>query len=148
MIWSPLASGFLSGKYTRENLKDQENRLSGFDFLPFDKEQGFRLIEEMRPIALGHDASVAQIGLAWLLEKPGVDTILLGASKPTQLDDNLRAMRVKLTDDEIRLLDQLSPHASYYPTWFTDTLRDAPVDHALASGGLTESARSEGAVRP
>jgi aryl-alcohol dehydrogenase-like predicted oxidoreductase len=141
MIWSPLASGFLSGKYTRENLKDPEHRLSGFDFLPFDKEQAFRLVEEMRPMAQAHDASVAQLALAWLLSKPGVDTILLGASKPTQLEDNLRALRVRLSRDEIRLLDDLSPHALYYPAWFNETLRDPAVAGALGGGRGSEPAR-------
>ncbi|WP_394840269.1 aldo/keto reductase [Pendulispora rubella] len=131
MIWSPLASGFLSGKYTRENLNDQDNRLSGFDFLPFDKEAGFRLVDAMRPIAKAHDASVAQIALAWLLHKPGVSTILVGASKTHQLEDNLGATVVKLTDDELKTLDAQSPHASYYPTWFTERLRDPVIVNAL-----------------
>ena len=133
MIWSPLASGFLSGKYTRENLKDQDNRLSGFDFLPFDKEAGFRLIEEMRPIAQGHKASIAQVALAWLLAKPGVSTLLLGASKPYQLEDNLGALNVQLSPEEVRRLDELSPHASYYPNWFTERLRDPATDKALGA---------------
>jgi len=60
-VWSPLASGFLSGKYTRENLKDQDNRLSGFDLLPFDKEFGFKVVEVMKEIAAAHHASVAQM---------------------------------------------------------------------------------------
>jgi aryl-alcohol dehydrogenase-like predicted oxidoreductase len=148
MIWSPLASGFLSGKYTRENLKDSDNRLSGFDFLPFDKEQGFRLVEAMRPIAKAHDATVAQVALAWLLSKPGVDTIILGASKPAQLEDNLRALRVKLSLDEIRLLDELSPHSNYYPSWFNSTLRDRAIDEAIAAAGSIEAAGGRSAAQP
>jgi len=134
MIWSPLAGGFLSGKYTRETLKDPDNRLSGFDFLPFDKDQGFRLIDEMRPIAQAHDASVAQVALAWLLNKPGVDTILLGASKPAQLEDNLCALRVRLSLDEMRRLDELSAPATYYPAWFNGKLRDQKIDDAIERG--------------
>jgi len=132
MIWSPLASGFLSGKYTRENLNDQDNRLSGFDFLPFDKEAGFRLVDAMRPIAKAHSASVAQIALAWLLHKPGVSTILVGASKLHQLEDNLGATAVKLTAAELKTLDETSPHAAYYPTWFTERLRDPVIVNALS----------------
>ncbi|WP_394828207.1 aldo/keto reductase [Pendulispora albinea] len=131
LIWSPLASGFLSGKYTRENLQDQNNRLSGFDFLPFDKEAGFQLVEAMRPIAQVHQASVAQVALAWLLQKAGVGTLLLGASKMHQLEDNLGALQVKLSAAEMKTLDERSPHASYYPNWFTDRLRDPQVDQAL-----------------
>lgn len=133
MIWSPLAGGFLSGKYTRESLKDQSNRLSGFDFLPYDKEAGFRLIDAMRPIAEAHKASVAQVALAWLLAKPGVSTLLLGASKPHQLEDNLGALDVRLSAEELRRLDGLSPHQAYYPTWFTQMVRDQATDKALGA---------------
>jgi aryl-alcohol dehydrogenase-like predicted oxidoreductase len=132
MIWSPLAGGFLAGKYTRENLRAAENRLSGFDFIPFDKEAGFRLVDSMRPIAKAHDASVAQVALAWLLARPGVTTILVGASKLSQLDDNLGAASLELGEDEMALLDRESPHAAYYPTWFNHVVRDQAAEAALA----------------
>ena len=80
-VWSPLSSGFLSGKYTRASLSDPDNRFSGFDLLPFDKEHGFRLVERLRKIAAEHDASVAQTALAWLLAKQDVTSVLMGASK-------------------------------------------------------------------
>ncbi|CCM76909.1 aldo/keto reductase [Rhizobium mesoamericanum] len=70
-VWSPLAAGFLSGKYTRESLQDSDNRLSGFDILPTNKELGFKLVEDMRMIADRHAASVAQVAIAWLLSKTG-----------------------------------------------------------------------------
>jgi aryl-alcohol dehydrogenase-like predicted oxidoreductase len=133
MIWSPLAGGFLSGKYSRVSLKDEANRLSGFDFLPFDKEAAFRLIDEaLRPIAAAHRASVAQVAIAWLLKKPGVSTVVLGASKLQQLEDNLGAAHVSLTGEEVQRLDELSPHTPYYPRWFNERLRDAAVEKALA----------------
>jgi aryl-alcohol dehydrogenase-like predicted oxidoreductase len=135
MIYSPLAGGFLTGKYTRESLKDADNRLAGFDFLPFDKEAGFRLVDTMRGIASAHDASVAQVALAWLLGRPGVTTVLIGASKAAQLDDNLAAAGVELTADEKALLDRESPHAIYYPSWFNRTVRDQAAEKAL---GLQE----------
>lgn len=131
MIWSPLAGGFLSGKYTRENLKSDENRLAGFDFLPMDKEQGFALVNAMRPIAAAHQASVAQVALAWLLAKPGVSTVVLGASNLAQLEDDLGGIDVRLAADELRRLDELSPHAAYYPNWFTGRLTDPIVARAL-----------------
>ncbi|EYF03652.1 aldo/keto reductase [Chondromyces apiculatus] len=131
MIWSPLAGGFLSGKYTRENLKDADNRLSGFDVLQHDKEEGFRLVDAMRPIAEAHRATVAQVALAWLLTRPGVSTLVVGASKLHQLDDNLGAVEVALTAEDIQKLDALSPHTSYYPQWFTAMVRDGAVDKAL-----------------
>jgi aryl-alcohol dehydrogenase-like predicted oxidoreductase len=131
MIWSPLAGGFLTGKYTRESLRDADNRLSGFDLLPFDKEAGFRLVDQMRTIARAHDASVAQVGLAWLLSRPGVTTVLVGASKLSQLDDNLGAAGIELSGDELALLDRESPHAAYYPTWFNQVTRDQLAEASL-----------------
>ena len=80
-VWSPLAAGFLSGKYTRQNLSDPDNRFSGFDILPFEKEKGFALVERMRRIAENHHASVAQVALAWLLARDAVTSVILGASK-------------------------------------------------------------------
>jgi aryl-alcohol dehydrogenase-like predicted oxidoreductase len=79
-VWSPLASGFLSGKYTRESLKDPANRLSGFDILPFDKAQGFALVERMRLIAAAHGASVAQVAIAWLLARARVSSVIIGST--------------------------------------------------------------------
>jgi aryl-alcohol dehydrogenase-like predicted oxidoreductase len=76
---------------------------------------------------------VAQVAIAWLLHRPGISTILLGASKPSQLADNLGAVNVKLSPDEMKVLDEQSPHASYYPTWFASVVRDTAVDGALAS---------------
>jgi aryl-alcohol dehydrogenase-like predicted oxidoreductase len=133
MIWGPLAGGFLSGKYTRENLDTKDNRLSGFDFLPFDKEQGFHLVERMRAVAAAHEATVAQVALAWLLAKPGVSSVLVGATKMSQLEDNLGAIELELSPAEIQMLDETSPHADYYPAWFTNRLRDPVVEKALES---------------
>src|SRR5687767_6417032 len=104
-VWSPLSSGFLSGKYTRESLADPANRFSGFDLLPFDKELGFRLVERLRKIATERQASVAQVAIAWLLSKSAVSSILLGASKLDQLNDNLGAMEVTLSAAEIAELN-------------------------------------------
>jgi aryl-alcohol dehydrogenase-like predicted oxidoreductase len=131
-VWSPLASGFLSGKYTRQNLSDPENRISGFDLFPFDKEQGFRLVERMRVMANAHEGSVAQVAIAWLLAKKAVTSVLLGASKLSQLNDNLAAADLKLTDAEIAELDAATPLAPVYPNWFNAKLVDQPVAQALA----------------
>jgi aryl-alcohol dehydrogenase-like predicted oxidoreductase len=131
-VWSPLAGGFLSGKYTRQSLSDPNNRFSGFDFLPFDKEQGFGVVERMRAIATAHEASVAQVAIAWLLAKKAVTAVLMGATKLSQLDDNLGAADVKLSDGEIAELDAATPLAPVYPNWFNANLADQPVAQALA----------------
>lgn len=123
-VWSPLAGGFLSGKYTRESLKDQDNRLSGFDIIPFDKETGFKVVDEVKQIAAAHNASAAQVALAWLLSKPVVSSILVGASKISQLENNLKAIDVQLSDDETKKLDELTQPAAIYPNWFVQTMVD------------------------
>jgi aryl-alcohol dehydrogenase-like predicted oxidoreductase len=130
--WSPLASGFLSGKYTRETLSDPENRFSGFDVLPFDKEAGFKLVERMRAIGQAHGATVAQVALAWLLAKPAVTSVILGASKRHQLDDNLGAADLVLTAAELAELDAATTPPPVYPNWFIDNLADQPAAQALA----------------
>lgn len=131
-VWSPLASGFLSGKYTRESLSDPENRYAGFDLPPFDKEEGFKLVDRMRAVAAAHGARVAQIALAWLLAKPAVTSVLLGATKRGQLDDNLGAAELRLTSDEILELDRATLPTPVYPNWFIDRLVDEPMQKAIA----------------
>lgn len=130
--WSPLAGGFLSGKYTADNLADPENRLSGFDALPIDKEKGFILIEDMRKIAQAHNASVAQVALGWLVAKPHVTSVLIGASKMSQLEDNLAAVDLQLSTDDIDWLDQATKPQ---PDWTVGVSRvaDLPIVNALAA---------------
>ncbi len=132
-VWSPLAGGFLSGKYTRETLTAQENRYSGFDFFPFDKEAGFRLVDEMRHVGKAHAATPAQIALAWLLSKPYVTSVIIGASKMTQLEDNLKAIEVQLLEGELAKLDELTAPAALYPNWFNERLTDAAQKKALGA---------------
>jgi aryl-alcohol dehydrogenase-like predicted oxidoreductase len=136
-VWSPLVSGFLSGKYTKENLSDKDNRMSGFDFMPFDKEAGFRLVERLRGIAGGHPvaggqkASVAQVAIAWLLAKKAVSSVIVGASKLSQLEDNLIAADLRLSEGEIAALDEVTKPAAVYPNWFSELVVDGPVREAL-----------------
>lgn len=131
-VWSPLASGFLTGKYTRESLKsDPDGRYSGFDFLPFDKQAAFELVDRMRKIADAHQASVAQVAIAWLLAKPAVTSVLLGATKLSQLDDNLAAMHLGLSQKEVAELDSATEPMPVYPNWFNEKLADQAVAEAL-----------------
>ncbi|MFM9977033.1 MAG: aldo/keto reductase [Sphingomonadaceae bacterium] len=130
--WSPLAGGFLSGKYTRDNLKDSENRLSGFDFIPFDKEQGFALVETIRAIGAAHAASVAQVALAWVLSKPAVSSVIIGASRMSQLEDNLAAATLALTAEELEQLDAATAPEPQYPAWVA-RIADQPVAKALTA---------------
>jgi aryl-alcohol dehydrogenase-like predicted oxidoreductase len=130
-VWSPLASGFLSGRYTRQDPSGGRGRMANLDFLPLDKEKGYDLVEKMRDIAEGHRSTVAQVALAWLLAKPYVSTILLGASRMAQLEDNLGATDFRLSESELMQLDQATAPAVPYPNWFQAKTLDAPASRAL-----------------
>ncbi len=115
LIWSPLAGGFLTGKYTRQNPSGGGGRRSAFEVPPVDLEHGYQAIEKMREIAEHHNASVAHVGYAWLLAKPEVSSIIAGACNPEQLSDNLAAADLSLSGDEVEALDTLDPPAPIYP---------------------------------
>jgi aryl-alcohol dehydrogenase-like predicted oxidoreductase len=134
MVWSPLAGGFLSGKYTRRDPGGDSGRLKDFDFLPTDREKGWQLIEKLGAIARTRGASVASVALAWLLEKDWATTILLGASKMSQLEDNLKAVFLDLSAREVAELDELSAPAAMYPNWFNEKTADAATLTALGLG--------------
>jgi aryl-alcohol dehydrogenase-like predicted oxidoreductase len=131
-VWSPLAGGFLSGKYTRENPQGDGGRLTGFDFLPYDKERGYQIVDRLRSIASAHRATPAQVALAWVLSKPFVSSILLGANKFAQLEDNLGSAELKLSNEELATLDEFSTPAPIYPNYFTARVTDEPLRKALA----------------
>jgi aryl-alcohol dehydrogenase-like predicted oxidoreductase len=117
MVWSPLAGGFLSGKFTRQNHGDNASRRTVFDFPPVDKERAYDVIDAMAPIAKERGVSVARIALAWLLRRKGVMSVIIGAKTVEQLDDNLAAAELTLTADQIAALDQASAPRSEYPGW-------------------------------
>lgn len=121
LIWSPLASGFLSGKYTRDSQGD--GRRATFSFPPVNLEQGYDIIDVLKEIAGTHDASVAQVALAWLLHKPGVTSVIVGARKESQLVDNLKSVNVELSDAEMAQLDKVSAIAPEYPHWWAPIKR-------------------------
>ena len=89
MVWSPLAGGFLSGKFTREGSKSNDARRAVFDFPPVDKERAYDIIDVMRVVAERHGATIARVALAWLLQRKGVMSVIVGAKTIEQLDDNL-----------------------------------------------------------
>jgi aryl-alcohol dehydrogenase-like predicted oxidoreductase len=116
LVWSPLAGGFLSGKFSREGGPEGTRRAT-FEFPPINKEQGFDIVDVMRPIAEAHDASVAQVALAWLLHKEAVTSVIIGAKRMDQLDDNLGSVDVSLTEEEVAQLDEVSKIPLGYPAW-------------------------------
>jgi aryl-alcohol dehydrogenase-like predicted oxidoreductase len=131
LVWSPLAGGLLSGKFSRENQSADGSRRSGFDFPIVDKERAWDVIDVMRPIAEAHGCSPARIALAWLLSKPVVTSVLVGAKRLSQLEDNIAAVDIELSDDEISKLDEVSQLPPEYPGWMLATQgadRLGPVD--------------------
>lgn len=119
MVWSPLAGGLLSGKYSRQ-AETTEGRRINFDFPPVNKNKAFDIVDVMAEIAATKDASVAQIALAWLLHQPVVTSVIIGAKNTAQLDDNLKAIQVRLNSEELTKLDEVSKLAPEYPAWMIE----------------------------
>jgi aryl-alcohol dehydrogenase-like predicted oxidoreductase len=118
MVWSPLAGGLLSGKFSGAEDKGPAGaRRGAFDFPLVDKPRAFKCVDAMRPMAGARNVSVAQIALAWLLAKPFVTTVIIGAKSMDQLRDNIDSTRVRLEDAEIKQLDEISALPAEYPGW-------------------------------
>jgi aryl-alcohol dehydrogenase-like predicted oxidoreductase len=118
MVWSPLAGGLLSGKFSSAEDKGPAGaRRGAFDFPLVDKARAFKCVDAMRPMAGARKVSVAQIALAWLLAKPFVTTVIIGAKSLDQLRDNINSTRVQLDDAEMKQLDEVSALPAEYPAW-------------------------------
>src|SRR6202049_2508850 len=117
LVWSPLAGGLLSGKFSRENQRPAGSRRSEFDFPIVDKERTWRILDRMAPIAKAPNCTPARISLAWLLAKPVVTSVIIGAKRLDQLEDNIAAVDLKLTEDELKQLDEVSALPPEYPGW-------------------------------
>jgi aryl-alcohol dehydrogenase-like predicted oxidoreductase len=130
LVWSPLAGGLLSGKFSRENQKPEGSRRSEFDFPVVDKERTWKILDAMKPIARAHNCSPARVSLAWLLAKPVVTSVIIGAKRLEQLQDNLAATELSLSADEMKALDEVSALPVEYPGWmlpFQNANRLKPV---------------------
>lgn len=117
MPWSPLAGGFLSGKYTRKNAVAGDSRRDTFDFPPVNKGKAYDIIDVMAEIAANHDVSVASVALSWVTRQPGVTSTIIGAKNVEQLNDNLTSVNLKLTPEDLQKLDDISALAPEYPGW-------------------------------
>jgi aryl-alcohol dehydrogenase-like predicted oxidoreductase len=117
LVWSPLVGGLLSGKFSRTNQKPAESRRSEFDFPVVDKERAWRILDVVSPIAKTHSCSNAGVCLAWLLAKRAVTSVIIGAKRMDQLTENLGAIELKLTSDEMAQLDEISVLPPEYPGW-------------------------------
>ena len=120
MPWSPLAGGFLSGKFTRDTEKAGDSRRDEFDFPPVNKEKAFDIIDVMIKIGKAHHVSAARVALAWMLKKPGVTSIIIGAKRKDQLEDNIAATELDLSEKEMKQLDEISALPAEYPGWMVE----------------------------
>jgi aryl-alcohol dehydrogenase-like predicted oxidoreductase len=123
--WSPLAGGFLSGKFRRGQPRPEGTRLSdpSARFLQFDEEKGFDIVEELERIGKAHNGTVAQAALNYLLRKPGVCSVIIGARTPERLADDLKAVDWVMTPEEVARLDELSQPPRLYPYWMLEMAR-------------------------
>jgi aryl-alcohol dehydrogenase-like predicted oxidoreductase len=127
--WSPLKSGLLSGKYTRKSGQAKEGRAAFMGHLL--KEETFALVDELDKIANAHDTTVARVALAWVQAQPGVTSTIIGVRRLAQLEDNVRALEVTLTPQELALLDERTKPALGFPA------NMQPMFPAIHNGGTT-----------
>ena len=120
MPWSPLSGGFLSGKYTRDNPTPEGARRSAFQFPPIDEARGFAAVDALARIAKEKGTTIAQVALAWLVAQPGVTSIIIGANKMSQLEDNLKAADLELTAAELEVLSATTAPPAQYPQWMIE----------------------------
>ena len=120
MPWSPLAGGFLSGKFSRQTQKAGDSRRDAFDFPPVNKEKAYDIIDVMQDIASAHNVKAARVALAWMLRKKGVTSIIIGAKKEEQLRENIASTTLLLTADEMSRLDAISELSKEYPGWMVE----------------------------
>ncbi len=119
LVWSPLAGGMLAGKFSRENASPEDSRRTSFDYPVMDMERTWNCIDAMRKVADAHGVSVARIALAWLLAKSHVTSVIIGAKRMDQLEDNIAATDIVLTADEMATLDDVSKLSLEYGDWVT-----------------------------
>jgi aryl-alcohol dehydrogenase-like predicted oxidoreductase len=136
LVWSPLAGGLLSGKYRRgQDAPEGSRHLGDWDEPPvYDEDKLYDTVEVLVEIADGHGVSAAQVALAWLLSRPTVSSVIVGARTDEQLADNLKAAQLTLSDDERARLEEVSRPPLLYPFWhqlMTASDRLGPAELAL-----------------
>ncbi|MDR3625943.1 MAG: aldo/keto reductase [Ignavibacteriaceae bacterium] len=124
LTWSPLGGGFLTGKYRRAAKRPDNARRTDKEsqFLQFDEEKGFDIIEELEKISKGHNATIAQAALNYLLRKPAVTSVIIGAKTKEQLADNLGTSKWEMSAEEVSRLDDVSILPRVYPYWMQKTM--------------------------
>lgn len=125
--WSPLAGGFLTGRYSAMSASGDECRLSGFSPIPFDWTHGSAIVDILKQAAASLDASPAQVAIAWLLQRPAIASVLLGASSEAQLAANISAVELSLPTGLVAELDAATCSPRRYPGWLNEDM----ADHSL-----------------
>lgn len=120
MPWSPLAGGFLSGKFTRDNQNANGARRSSFDFPLINKEKAYDIIDVIAGIGKQYGVSAAQIALAWVRLQKGVTSTIIGAKNADQLLDNIRSTDIELSADDLQKMDKVSALPVEYPGWIIE----------------------------
>lgn len=118
--WSPLAGGLLSGKFDADKKGPDGSRRTSFDFPPVDADRLPKVLAALRSVSLATDLSVARIALAWILTRPFVTSVIIGAKNLDQLKDNLAATEVVLSPEHVAELDAASALPPEYPGWMLD----------------------------
>lgn len=120
MPWSPLAGGFLSGKYTRNNEKAGSSRRDTFDFPPVNKEKAYDIIDVITEVGKQYNVSAAQIALAWVRLQKGITSTIIGAKNVEQLQDNIKSTEITLSDDDLAKINEVSALPKEYPGWMVE----------------------------
>ncbi len=120
MPWSPLAGGFLSGKYTRHNEKAGDSRRDNFDFPPVNKPKAYDIIDVLIEVGKQYGVSAAQIALAWVRLQPGVTSTIIGAKNVDQLNDNVNSTAIELSADDLARINEVSALTKEYPGWMVE----------------------------
>jgi aryl-alcohol dehydrogenase-like predicted oxidoreductase len=116
LVWSPLAGGFLSGKFTRDS-RDEAGRRATFDFPPVNKDRAYGIVDVLARIARQRGATVPQVALAWILANNAVTSVIIGAKRIAQLEDNLKSVELTLAGEDTQALDEASALSREYPAW-------------------------------
>lgn len=145
MVWSPLASGLLSGKYKpSEGGQSGEGRLEtvkGLSNPAFQKfsDRNWKIVAELEQVAQALDRSMAQVAVNWTVNRPGVASVIIGATKLSQLEDNLKALEFQIPDELMNRLDQVSRPAAQFPySFFGDEIQ------GMIHGGVTVGVKPAG----
>ena len=132
LVWSPLAGGLLSGKFSRQGDTEAGSRRTTFDFPPVQMDRAWDVIDVMAPLAAAKGVSVAQVAIAWLLHQPVVTSVIIGAKRLAQLDDNIAAVDVRLSADDLAAIDRVSALPAEYPGWMLERQGGARRAQVLA----------------